>query len=29
MKGKCQLTKRGKSQEKVVKIEAFEAECRK
>ena len=29
MKGECQLTKRGKSQEKVVKIEAFEAECRK
>ena len=29
MKGKCQLTKRGKSQEKVVKIEVFEAECRK
>ena len=29
MKEKCQLTKRGKSQEKVVKIEAFEAECRK
>ena len=29
MKGKCQLTKRGKSQEKVVKTEAFEAECRK
>ena len=29
MKGKCQLTKRGKSQEKVVKTEVFEAECRK